>query len=126
MLIKAEMQAIHDAAAFIRYCQDEQVREATGDFVKGLTDHVYPWATKLAANVDVMLDPTQQESVQRAAMDQVNADAKETWQGVKFVTGTYLSRWPDWPRRPTKAWAMKRSPCSTRATSACRPKPRRA
>ena len=90
VLVKAEMQAIHDAAAFIRYCQDEQVREATGDFVKGLTDHVYPWATKLAANVDVMLDPTQPASVQSAAMDQVNMDAKETWQGVKHVTGTYL------------------------------------
>jgi hypothetical protein len=90
ILVKAEMQAIHDAAAFIRYCKDEQVREATGDFVKGLTDHVYPWAAKLAADVDVMLDPTQPESVQRAAMDAVNVDATYTWQGVGFVAGTYL------------------------------------
>jgi hypothetical protein len=90
VLVKAEMQAIHDAAAFIRYCKDEQVRVATGNFVKGLTDHVYPWATKLAADVDVMLDPTQPEPVQRAAMDMVNEDATYTWQGVKFVAGTYL------------------------------------
>lgn len=90
ILVKAEMQAIHDAAAFIRYCKDEQVREAAGDFVKGLTDHVYPWATKLAADVDVMLDPTQPESVQAAAMGMVNEDATYTWQGVKFVAGTYL------------------------------------
>jgi hypothetical protein len=90
ILVKAEMQAIHDAAAFIRWCKDEQVREATGEFVKGLTDHVYPWASKLAADVDVMLDPTQPEPVQAAAMDMVNADATYTWQAVKFVAGTYL------------------------------------
>jgi hypothetical protein len=90
VLVKAEMQAIHDAAAFIRYCQDEQVREATGEFVKGLTDHVYPWATKLAANVEVMLDSTQPASVQNAAMDQVNRDATDTWQSLEYVTGTYL------------------------------------
>lgn len=90
ILVKAEMQAIHDAAAFIRYCKDEQVREAAGNFVKGLTDHVYPWATKLAADVDVMLDPTQPEPVQRAAMDMVNQDATYTWQGVEFVAGSYL------------------------------------
>lgn len=90
ILAKAEMQAIHDAAAFIRYCKDEQVREATGNYVKGLTDHVYPWATKLAADVEVMLDPTQPESVHRAAMDKVNEDATYTWQGVEYVAGTYL------------------------------------
>lgn len=92
ILVKAEMQAIHDAAAFIRYCKDEQVREATGNYVKGLTDHVYPWATKLAADVDVMLDPTQPEPVQRAAMDKVSEDATNTWQGVVYVAATYL--WP--------------------------------
>ena len=88
ILVKAEMQAIHDAAAFIRYCKDEQVREATANYVKGLTDHVYPWAAKLAADVDVMLDPSQPESVQRAAMGTVNEDAAYTWQGVKYVAGT--------------------------------------
>jgi len=90
ILAKAEMQAIHDAAAFIRYCKDEQVRQATGNYVKGLTDHVYPWATKLAADVEVMLDPTQPESVQRVAMDKVNEDATYTWQGVEYVAGTYV------------------------------------
>jgi hypothetical protein len=90
ILAKAEMQAIHDAAAFIRYCKDEQVREATGNYVKGLTEHVYPWATKLAADVEVMLDATQPQSVQRAAMDKVNEDATYTWQGVEYVAGTYL------------------------------------
>jgi hypothetical protein len=90
ILVKTEMQAIHDAAAFIRYCKDEQVREATGNYVKGLTDHVYPWADKLAADVEVMLDPTRPEPVQRAAMDAVDEDARYTWQGVKYVAGTYL------------------------------------
>lgn len=90
VLVKAEMQAIHDAAAFIRYCKDEQVRVAAGNYIKGLTDHVYPWGVKLAADVEVMLDPTQPEPVQRVAMDKVNEDATYTWQGVKYVAGTYL------------------------------------
>jgi len=90
ILAKAEMQAVHDAAAFIRYCKDEQVREAAGNYVKGLTEHVYPWATKLAADVEVMLDPTQPQAVQRAAMDKVNEDATYTWQGVEYVAGTCL------------------------------------
>ena len=90
ILVKAEMQAIHDGAAFIRYCKDEQVREATENYVKGLIDHVHPWAARLAADVEVMLDPTQPGSVQRAAMEKVKEDSRYTWQGVEYVAGTYL------------------------------------
>jgi len=90
ILVKAEMQAIHDAAEFIRYCKDEQVREATESYVKALTQHVQPWAARLAADVEVMLDPTQPAEVQRAAMHEVNKDATNTWQGVEFVAGHYL------------------------------------
>jgi hypothetical protein len=90
ILVKAEMQAIHDAAEFIRHCKDEQVREATENYVRALTEHVHPWAAKLAADVEVMLDPTQPIEVQRVAMQQVNNDAAHTWQGVEFVAGHYL------------------------------------
>ncbi len=90
ILVKAEMQAIHDAAAFIRYCKDEQVREATESYVKALTEHVQPWAARLAADVEVMLDPSQPAEVQRAAMHEVDKDATNTWHGVEFVAGHYL------------------------------------
>lgn len=90
LLAKAEMQAIHDAAAFIRYCKDEQVREALGEYVKALTERVYPWAARLTANVEVMLDASLPREVQAAAMDRVNDDAKNTWQNVEFVVGAYL------------------------------------
>ncbi|HET6874911.1 MAG TPA: hypothetical protein VFH70_09045 [Acidimicrobiales bacterium] len=90
VLVKAEMEAIHLAAEFSRWCKDEQVREACANYVQGLTKDVNPWATKLVANVEVMLDASQPEAVQAAAMAQVDKDAKNTWQGVKHVAGVYL------------------------------------
>ena len=92
IVVKAELQAIHAAAEFILYCKDEQVRQAAGDYVQALTDHVHPWAVQLAADVEVMLDPTQPESVQRAAMDKVTDAAKNTWLCVEYVGGNQLER----------------------------------
>jgi hypothetical protein len=91
ILVKAEMQAIHSAAEFTRHCKDAQVREAVENYVvEGLIKHVQPWAAELTANVELMLDGTQPESVQRVAMGKVNEDAENTWKGVVFVAHSYL------------------------------------
>jgi hypothetical protein len=87
---KVEMGLLHEWAEIIRAINDEKVRTAAGDFVGGMTDHVYPWATRLISNVEVMLDPSLDTKVQQAAQAQVAGAAKGTWDAVKWVVQTFL------------------------------------
>jgi hypothetical protein len=90
IVIKADLEAFHLAAEFIRYCKDEEAREAASNFVKALSDHVYPWAQRLTADVEVMLDSTVAAQVQQAAQSQVSSEAKNTWDAVKWTVANYL------------------------------------
>ena len=56
--IHAEIEAIHMAAAFIRWCRDENVRQAAGSFIEACDKVAKSYAFDFVADVDMLLDPS--------------------------------------------------------------------
>ncbi|MGH2461192.1 MAG: hypothetical protein ACRDIY_20225 [Chloroflexota bacterium] len=56
--IKAEIEAIHLAADFIRYCKAETVRQAAQDFIEACAGFAKNYAYDFVADVDLLLDPS--------------------------------------------------------------------
>jgi hypothetical protein len=60
IVIKAEIAALQSAAVFIRWCREENVREAAGHFVEAAQLVAKNGALDFTADVDVLLDPSNQ------------------------------------------------------------------
>jgi hypothetical protein len=94
--IKAEIEAIHLAAEFIRWCKEETVREAAGNFVDACSRVAKNVAFDFVADIDLALGGGNGQ-IATMAEGQINARAKAmsnamTWLGQ--VAGRSEEKWP--------------------------------
>jgi hypothetical protein len=71
VVVKAELEAFRSAAAFIRYCKDENVRQAAGSFIDVCDRILKGAALDLVADCELLLDPTRQSLHQIAEQQAV-------------------------------------------------------
>jgi len=72
--VKADIEAIHLAAAFIRYCKDERVRQAANDFIADCNRIANGGARQLVADCLLMIN-ADSPKVQQIALEQANREA---------------------------------------------------
>jgi len=75
VVIKAELEVFKLAAAFIRYCKDEMVRQAAADFIRQCNVGV-PTARSLAADCELLIGASS-AGIQELAMKKATQEAAE-------------------------------------------------
>jgi hypothetical protein len=93
VVLKAEMQAVRDAAAFIRWCRDEQVRVATNSFRSAVVAVAHWPAEDLVANVEILLDADQAD-LHELANQKVPKLTKAATDGLRNLQGHVQARSP--------------------------------
>src|SRR3954451_1748515 len=93
VVVKAELEVWRSAAAFIRYCKDEQVREAAAAFVQDCDKVLTGAALDLIADVEIMLDPTR-ASLQVIAQQQAVREGKRVADGMRMLNEHLLATVP--------------------------------
>lgn len=84
VVVKAQLEAIHLAAAFIRWCKDETVRLAALDFVEDCTKLAKSSAYDLVADAEIILDPTK-SAVHHIAEQQLIREGKRVATGLAAI-----------------------------------------
>jgi hypothetical protein len=82
VIVKAQLEAVHLAAEFIRWCKDETVRQAAAEFVKLATNLAKYYAWDLVADVEILLDPDK-AGVHAVASQQMEIHAKKVAKGMR-------------------------------------------
>jgi hypothetical protein len=94
--MKAEMEAIHLAAEFTRWCKEETVRVAATDFVNACQVVARNVAYDFAADVDLMLG-SGNAAVSQMAAQQMMARAGKMQSGLAYLrsrAGLSKDKWP--------------------------------
>jgi len=89
VVVKAQFEAIRLAAAFIRWCKDETVRQAALDFIEDCTKLAKGAAYDLVADAEILLDPTR-ASLHSIAARQIEAEGQRVAAGLR-VLGSHVS-----------------------------------
>jgi hypothetical protein len=82
IVVKAQLEAVHLAAEFIRYCKDETVRQAADRFVKLATNLAKWYAWDLVADVEILLDPDK-AGVHAVTSQQMEIHARKVAKGMR-------------------------------------------
>lgn len=93
VVVKAELEVWRSAAALIRYCHDQQVREAAEAFVRDCDKVLTGAALDLIADVEIMLDPTR-ASLQAIAQQQAVREGKRVAEGMRMLNEHVLATVP--------------------------------
>jgi len=91
--VKAELEAFRLAAAFIRWCKDENVRQAAGSFVEDCDKLLKGGALNLVADCDILLDPTR-GSLHAIAEQQAIGEGKRVADGLRQLNSHVLATEP--------------------------------
>jgi len=92
--IKAEIEAFHLAAEFIRWCKEETVREVAGGFVEACNTLAKNVAFDFIADIDLAFGGGQ---VGDMAQSQVTHKAKAMADGLKWLGQEFGRRQDKWP-----------------------------
>jgi hypothetical protein len=91
IVVKAELEAIKLAAAFIRWCKDEMVRQAALDFVNGCNVIANGAARALVADCYLFINATNQK-VRDMALAQANREAAKVSKEIGTLSTHVTSR----------------------------------
>ncbi len=89
VVVKAQIEVIHLAAEFIRWCKDETVRQAAMSFVDDCTKLAKGAAFDLVADAEIALDPSK-ASVHAIAQRQIVGEAQRVAAGLRTL-GSHVS-----------------------------------
>lgn len=94
VVVQAELAAISMAAAFIRWCKDETVREAALDFINDCNKVAKGGAISLVADCKLLLGEAN-PSVQAIALEQANREAAAVSRGLRALASHVTATAPD-------------------------------
>ena len=94
VLVKAELEAWKLAAAFIRWCKDETVRQAAESFVKQCDIIAKGGAYGLVADCTLLLNASS-ASVQAIALKKANQEAANVSKGIRALSTHVTSKSKD-------------------------------
>ncbi|MCA1648114.1 MAG: hypothetical protein LC797_22535 [Chloroflexi bacterium] len=94
--VKAELEAIHLAAEFIRWCKDETVREAAERFINACSVVAKNVAFDFVADVELLLDADSAD-IRDMAGKQLTAHAARMTQSLAYLGSRMDESQKKWP-----------------------------
>jgi hypothetical protein len=95
--IKAEIEAMHLAAEFIRWCKEETVRQAAGRFVESCSTVAHNVAFNFIADVDLAIGGGASGQISDMAATQLTSHAKAMSDAIKWLGQEAARGSEKWP-----------------------------